>query len=1078
MTSTGNGIRPIETASVGNITAGQVIVDLQSAVKELVENSLDAKATSIEVRLKDSGLTLIEVVDNGEGIAPDDYANVGLRHATSKLSSFEDLTSVNSFGFRGEALFSLCASAERVTITTSTGANGPMGTVLEFDRSGKLVRSDKKVARTRGTTVSVHNVFFIAAVRKKEAQRNVKREMDRVLRLMHAYTLVPCTQQNGGVKLVLTNQSSNGKKTVPLGNQAQRTTSLRQAVSNLWTSKALEHLVDLDLEFEVEIAKIVMRRRGLDKTSNNTVRVRGLISKFSVGCGRSSADRQFFFVNGRPCDPSKVTKAMNAVYKTFNMTQSPFIVADFIIPTDACDINVSPDKRQILLHSEDHLIEALKRALQEKFGDARSTFSVNNAQAAPSSSQASLSRNSSSQAVSEADKPPIRPRLRKPVNSDSLDLDEGEDHEQAPSAEPESEPPRLTTRSSSPELHSNHASENALEASSFAKAKITPRTRLTSPEALSSYAGRRSPAQIERIVSAAPSRPSSSRHRDVQMVLDTSGAAWNLRRESAEPPRKRPRVVDEPVLQRNASLSSSSSNTSRLARAGLRDKLKDFARAGSHAPLEDIGNVGDTEPDEEEVGGGARTEDVDEEMLDSDHRGASSPPIRALRVDPETQTDDSWTQEDQLAGTGPMNVDDDGPDRAPSLRHTAEKRPKSASLSPSPAPETLPSARSSTPLFLSDDEDDGPPNEPTRPTEERESSPPIDYEMSSDLHVMPAVSSRQETQDDEVDVDDVTQDPSQDVKLEDDHSSSMVAETEPLSEGSGKPEVTRTVEDTCDVTVPFELDRLRAFWQARRALSSSSATRSNPDGAMQVDGPHQDEAAGLANIDDEAAAADALSRVLSKDDFARMEVAGQFNKGFIIGRRRTDTLDDLFIIDQHAADEKYNFETLQQKTKMESQRLYQRKVLELPAADALVAIDNIDVLRQNGFEVEVEGDEEDDMTRRVVLLAKPVSKSTTFDERDLEELIHQMRDLPAGTMVRPSRIRAMFASRACRKSVMVGHPLTKQQMTTIVRQMEGMDQPWHCPHGRPTMRHLADISSLTRKPIAGVNWSIARPEFE
>ncbi|KZV71466.1 DNA mismatch repair protein MutL [Peniophora sp. CONT] len=1071
MTSAGNDIRPIELKSAGNILAGQVITDLRTAVKELVENSLDAKATSIEVRLKDSGLTLIEVVDNGEGIAPEDYANVALQHATSKLSSFEDLTSLNSFGFRGEALFSLCASAEKVTITTSTGANGPMGTVLEFDQGGKLVSSSKKVARTRGTTVSVRNVFFVAAVRRKEAQRNLKREMDRILRLMYAYTLVPCTQRNGGVKLVLTNQASNGKKTVPLGNQSQRATSLRQAVSNLWTSKALEHLVDLDLEFEVETAKTVLKRSGMNKSSasNNNVRVRGLISKFSVGCGRGTTDRQYFFVNGRPCEPKKVTQAINSVYKTFNMTQSPFIVADFIIPPDACDINVDPDKRSILLHSEDNLVEALKRTLQEKFGDARSTFSLNDTQSGPAPSQTSLSR-SSSQVKPEADKPPVRPRLRKPVDSDTLDLDEDKDVEHSSSVQHEIDPTpsRRSARSSSPELGASLASNSPIERDVLAKSKSAPHTRFPSPEPLSSsYAGHRSPAHIDRIVSAAPNRPSSSRPRDVQMVLDTSGAAWNLRRDSAEPPKKRARLVDEPTVQRSTSFSSSSSNTSRLARAGLRDKLKDFARAGSHAPLEDIEHVDDTNADDDH-------EPIDEEGIDvtmgeRHEGGGSSPPIRALRVDPETQTDNSWTQEDQLAGTTPMEVDEE-PVEIPSRPHTPRLLFHPAS--PPLASKSLASGRSSSPLFLSDNDEDEPSGELKRSIEEREPSPPIDYDMSSDLHVAPAVSSRQETQEDkEVDAPPALA-PHNDVKVRDVHSSSVVAETEPLSTEGGD-DVTRTVEDSCDVTVSLDLDRLAAVWQNRRP-DTATTTPLSQDAAMQVDDLQQD-AAGLANTDDKAAV-EALARVLSKDDFACMEVTGQFNKGFIIGRRRTDTLDDLFIIDQHAADEKYNFERLQQTTKIESQRLIEPEALELPAADALVAVDNIDILRQNGFEVEVEeGENEDDAARKVMLLATPVSKSTAFNRRDLEELIHLMRDLPTGTMVRCSKARIMFASRACRSSVMFGHPLTNKQMTTIVRHMVGMDQPWHCPHGRPTMRHLADISSLSRRH-AGVDWSTVRAD--
>ncbi|KAI0030485.1 MutL C terminal dimerization domain-containing protein, partial [Vararia minispora EC-137] len=228
-----------------------------------------------------------------------------------------------------------------------------------------------------------------------------------------------------------------------------------------------------------------------------------------------------------------------------------------------------------------------------------------------------------------------------------------------------------------------------------------------------------------------------------------------------------------------------------------------------------------------------------------------------------------------------------------------------------------------------------------------------------------------------------------------------------------------------------------------------------------------DPTAGFGNADDASAAAQ-LSRVLRKADFECMDAVGQFNLSFVIARRRSDVpvQDDLFIVDQHAADEKYNFETLQQKTRFASQRL--PEWLELSAADELVAIENAEVLKQNGFEIEVHPDGGEG-GRRVRLVGWPEHKGTTFEHRDLEELIHLLRDCPAGTMVRCSRVRAMFAMRACRMSIMVGHALSKQNMTAVVRHMASMDQPWHCPHGRPTMRHLVDISGL-RRVSRKVDW--------
>jgi len=225
--------------------------------------------------------------------------------------------------------------------------------------------------------------------------------------------------------------------------------------------------------------------------------------------------------------------------------------------------------------------------------------------------------------------------------------------------------------------------------------------------------------------------------------------------------------------------------------------------------------------------------------------------------------------------------------------------------------------------------------------------------------------------------------------------------------------------------------------------------------------------------------------VIEKSDFGSMRVVGQFNLGFIVVRRqkspedddsgrRRHVADDLFIVDQHAADEKYNFETLQATTKIASQKLFRPQPLELTASDEMVALENINVLQQNGFEIEVDAEASAGQGRKLKLTAQPVSKNTTFGMKDLEEVIHLMRDRPKGEIVRCSKARAMFAMRACRKSVMVGMPLTQQQMATVIQHMGTMDQPWNCPHGRPTMRHLLDIKTSGSRRKDLIDWTSFR----
>ena len=185
----------------------------------------------------------------------------------------------------------------------------------------------------------------------------------------------------------------------------------------------------------------------------------------------------------------------------------------------------------------------------------------------------------------------------------------------------------------------------------------------------------------------------------------------------------------------------------------------------------------------------------------------------------------------------------------------------------------------------------------------------------------------------------------------------------------------------------------------------------------------------------------------------QMEILGQFNLGFIITRLGQD----LFIIDQHATDEKYNFETLQQTYVLQNQRLIAPQTLELTAIGEATLLDNLEIFRKNGYEFLVR--DEQPIGRRVSLTTMPVSRGWEFGRGDVEELIFMLSDSP-GTMCRPSRVRTMFASRACRKSIMIGTALTPKHMKELVTHMGEIEQPWNCPHGRPTMRHLVNLSML------------------
>ena len=233
---------------------------------------------------------------------------------------------------------------------------------------------------------------------------------------------------------------------------------------------------------------------------------------------------------------------------------------------------------------------------------------------------------------------------------------------------------------------------------------------------------------------------------------------------------------------------------------------------------------------------------------------------------------------------------------------------------------------------------------------------------------------------------------------------------------------------------------------------------------------------------DEESAEERLSLTVTKADFANMRIVGQFNLGFILATRSpqpsphpkdasipTPSTDDLFIIDQHASDEKYNFECLQASTTVQNQRLVRPRTLDLTAIEEEIILENLPALAKNGFLVHVDQSGSEPVGQRCKLVSLPMSHDVTFDTRDLEELLALLAESPTLTtsssslatagkdVPRPSKVRRMFAMRACRSSVMVGKTLTPRQMERLVRNMGGIDKPWNCPHGRPTMRHLAGL---------------------
>ena len=236
-------IKALDGRAIHQIQSGQVIVDLCSVVKELVENSLDAGATSLEVRFKNNGLDSIEVQDNGSGIARENYETVALKHYTSKLSTYDDLSSLQTFGFRGEALSSLCALSN-FHVTTACANEAPKGARLDFDVSGKL-KGTQVVASQKGTTVAVQDLFMSLPVRRRELEKNVKREYSKVLGILQAYACISTR-----ARISVSNVMSKSKKAEVFATKSNQTT--RENIAAIFGTKSLPALVAMNLRLELQ----------------------------------------------------------------------------------------------------------------------------------------------------------------------------------------------------------------------------------------------------------------------------------------------------------------------------------------------------------------------------------------------------------------------------------------------------------------------------------------------------------------------------------------------------------------------------------------------------------------------------------------------------------------------------------------------------------------------------------------------------------------------------------------------------------------------------------------------------------
>lgn len=326
-------IKLLSQETIDKIAAGEVVERPSSVVKELVENAIDAKATAITVEIKEGGISFIRITDNGCGIERDQVPLAFLRHSTSKIKQVEDLLSITSLGFRGEALSSIAAVSQVELITKTYGELTGTRYVIE----GSKEVENEEIGAPEGTTFLVRNLFYNVPARRKFL-KTAQTEGNYINDLMERLAL---SHPNISFKFINNGQT----KMHTAGNSKEK-----------------------DLIYHIYGRDITAALLPIE-TETPLFRVSGFIGKPLISRGNRNYEN--YFINGRYIKSALLSKAIEEAYKGFVMQhQYPFCVLYFTIDTDLLDVNVHPTKMELRFSNNEEiyktLFELIRGALTHK----------------------------------------------------------------------------------------------------------------------------------------------------------------------------------------------------------------------------------------------------------------------------------------------------------------------------------------------------------------------------------------------------------------------------------------------------------------------------------------------------------------------------------------------------------------------------------------------------------------------------------------------------------------------------------------------------------------------------------------
>ena len=318
----------LDELTINKIAAGEVIERPASVVKEMVENSIDAGATNITVEIKNGGISFIKVSDNGKGIAQDDLEIAFERHATSKIRSADDLNSVKSMGFRGEALASIAAVANVELVSKTAEQDIGYKVIVE---AGDVLEKEETGCRT-GTTITVRNLFFNTPVRYKF----LKKDYTESGYIEDAITRIALVNPNVAIKLINT-----GKTVI----QTNGSGMLKDVIYSIYGKDVANSILEVNYQYE-------------------DITVSGVIGKPEIA--RSNRSHQLFFVNKRYIKDKTLTAATEQAYKgLIPIGKFGFVVLDLEMNPAKVDVNVHPAKLEVRFQEENKVFQAIYHAIKE-----------------------------------------------------------------------------------------------------------------------------------------------------------------------------------------------------------------------------------------------------------------------------------------------------------------------------------------------------------------------------------------------------------------------------------------------------------------------------------------------------------------------------------------------------------------------------------------------------------------------------------------------------------------------------------------------------------------------------------------